>query len=269
MRVTGARGSESEFDMTPGVLLDIDGVLTQGGRAIDGAAAAVQELRDAGHPLLFVTNTTSRARGILAQDLRRVGFELEVDEILDPMVAAKDWIVAHDRAPAAIVVSPTSRPDLEGIEVDEDAPKALVLGDLGEGWSYAELNRVLGILLDNPDCALLALGGTRYWRAADGWRLDVGPFAAMFSMAADREAVICGKPARDFFHSACRRIGCDPADVVMVGDDVVSDVGGAIDAGLRGILVRTGKFREADLTRGVDPEVVIRSVADLPAHLRF
>lgn len=253
--------------MKTGILLDIDGVLTQSGRAIEGAADTVHALRDAGHPMLFVTNTTSRARSILAQDLRRVGFELEVDEILNPMVAAKAWIVAEERAPAAIFVSATSRPDLEGIAVDEESPRSLVLGDLQERWDYQQLNHVLGLLLDNPDCALLALGGTRYWRAADGWRLDVGPFAAMFSMAADREAVICGKPSRDFFHLACRMIDRKPAEVVMVGDDVVSDVGGAIDAGLRGLLVRTGKFRHGDLEKDVDHEAVLDSVADLPRHL--
>ena len=253
--------------MKCGVLLDIDGVLTSAGRAIDGAAMAVQRVREAGHPLLFVTNTTSRARGVLAQDLRRAGFELEVGEILNPMIAAKDWILVHDRAPAAVFVSPTSRPDLEGIAVDEIAPKSLVLGDLGEAWSYDELNRVLGILLDNPDCVLLSLGGTRYWRAEDGWRLDVGPFAAMFSMASDREATVLGKPAREFFRLACRMIERDPADVVMVGDDVVSDVGGAVDAGLRGVLVRTGKFREGDVARGVSMDATLDSVASLPEFL--
>jgi len=32
----------------------------------------------------------------------------------------------------------------------------------------------------------------------------------------------------------------------MIGDDIVGDVQGAIDAGLRGVLVRTGKFRPSD-----------------------
>ena len=55
----------------------------------------------------------------------------------------------------------------------------------------------------------------------------------------------------------------------MVGDDVASDVGGTITAGMRGVLVRTGKFRPVDLTRGVEAHAVIDSVADLPELLEI
>ena len=52
----------------------------------------------------------------------------------------------------------------------------------------------------------------------------------------------------------------------MVGDDIVNDVEGARAAGLTGILVRTGKYREGDLSRGT-PDVVVDSLADVPALL--
>ena len=53
----------------------------------------------------------------------------------------------------------------------------------------------------------------------------------------------------------------------MVGDDVESDVGGALAAGLSGVLVRTGKYRrEAVEASGVRPTATIDSIADLP-HL--
>jgi ribonucleotide monophosphatase NagD (HAD superfamily) len=55
----------------------------------------------------------------------------------------------------------------------------------------------------------------------------------------------------------------------MVGDDVESDVGGAQAAGLAGILVRTGKYREAVLERsGIRPWAIVDSIADVPTLLR-
>ena len=51
----------------------------------------------------------------------------------------------------------------------------------------------------------------------------------------------------------------------MIGDDIIGDVQGAQLAGLRGGLVRSGKYRPADLERGVAPDVILDSVADLPA----
>ena len=50
----------------------------------------------------------------------------------------------------------------------------------------------------------------------------------------------------------------------MIGDDVRGDVGGAQDAGMRGVLVKTGKFAAADLEQGISPDAVLDSVADLP-----
>jgi ribonucleotide monophosphatase NagD (HAD superfamily) len=55
------------------------------------------------------------------------------------------------------------------------------------------------------------------------------------------------------------------SEVVMIGDDVRSDVKGAQDAGLSGVLVRTGKFQLRDLDRGVEPDEVLDSIADVPA----
>jgi ribonucleotide monophosphatase NagD (HAD superfamily) len=54
----------------------------------------------------------------------------------------------------------------------------------------------------------------------------------------------------------------------MVGDDVESDIGGALRAGLAAILVRTGKYRDDALRdSGVEPSAVVDSVADVPALL--
>ena len=75
--------------------------------------------------------------------------------------------------------------------------------------------------------------------------------------------MVFGKPGAAFFHAAAAKLGLRPSDISMVGDDIHADIGGAQAAGLRGVLVRTGKFRPADLEGDVRPDVVIDSVADL------
>jgi len=51
----------------------------------------------------------------------------------------------------------------------------------------------------------------------------------------------------------------------MLGDDIETDIGGAQHAGLKGVLVRTGKFRPSDLDGQVRPWLVLDSIAELPA----
>jgi ribonucleotide monophosphatase NagD (HAD superfamily) len=53
----------------------------------------------------------------------------------------------------------------------------------------------------------------------------------------------------------------------MVGDDIHADIGGAMAAGLKGVLVRTGKFRPSDLAGEVKPDLVIDSIAALPGRV--
>jgi ribonucleotide monophosphatase NagD (HAD superfamily) len=85
-----------------------------------------------------------------------------------------------------------------------------------------------------------------------------------------RKAVAVGKPAPEGFLAAAARLGVEPEEMYMVGDDLNNDVIAAQIVGMTGVLVRTGKFRQDTLTRwaedefAMQPNHVIDSVADLP-----
>ena len=105
-----------------------------------------------------------------------------------------------------------------------------------------------------------------FWRTSDGFELDAGAYVIGLEHAAGVQAVVCGKPAAAYFEAALSVLGVAAEQAAMVGDDVVNDVDGARAAGLLGILVRTGKFRETDLERG-SPDHVVESLADVPSLL--
>jgi HAD superfamily hydrolase (TIGR01458 family) len=227
-------------------------------------------VRAHGIPRLFVTNTTSRSRAVLAGKLARFGIAGGEEDILTPPVAAAEWLRAHAVGEAvAAFVRPAARADFSGLHLlDDDAERGaayVVIGDLGAHWDFRTLNRAFRLLHHNPEARLIALGMTRYWLAADGISLDVAPFVAALEHATGRKPIVFGKPAANFFHAAAARLSLAPEEVLMVGDDVEADVGGAMAAGLTGALVRTGKFRPADLEGAVHPHLIIDSVAELPA----
>jgi ribonucleotide monophosphatase NagD (HAD superfamily) len=105
---------------------------------------------------------------------------------------------------------------------------------------------------------------TRYWHAADGLRLDTAPFVAALREASGAQPVVLGKPAQPFFAAALELLGSPAEQTLMVGDDIRGDIEGAQGCGIRGVLVRTGKFRPRDLESGVTPQAVLDSVAELP-----
>ncbi len=250
------------------VLLDMDGVLYEGDRAVTGAASAVAWLRERAVPHIFLTNTTSCPRTALASKLASLGIETTADRILTPPAAALGWLRANAPGPVALFVPEATLgefADIEALSGDaETGAASVVLGDLGEAWDFRTLNRAFRLLMAEPRPALVALGMTRYWRPPDGLRLDVAPFVVALEHASGLRAAVLGKPAPAFFEAALRALGCTATEALMVGDDIVGDVQGAQAVGIRGVLVRAGKFRPGDLAGAVEPAAVLDSVADLP-----
>lgn len=250
------------------ILFDLDGVFYRGDQPIRGAADVAAWVRDQAIPHLFLTNTTSRPRRSLVEKLAGLGIATDEDHILTPPVAAVQWCRRHLNAGrVALFVPESTRAEFAGLpqtESEEEAVAAVIVGDLGRAWSFDVLNRAFRLLMQSPQPRLIALGMTRYWRAADGLRLDVAPFVVALSHASGAEPLVLGKPAASFYQSAVEMLGVEGKDLVMVGDDIRGDIEGAQQAGLHAVLVRTGKFREEDLSLGIRPDAVLDSVADLP-----
>jgi HAD superfamily hydrolase (TIGR01458 family) len=255
------------------ILLDIDGVLHVSGEPIPGAPEAVRELREDGHRIRFVTNNTTRGRRRLADELEQLGLELEEEEIATTPVAAGK-LLAGKRVLALTMAA--VREDLaervELVDAEGEAEVVLVGGadeseETAEVFRYENLNRAFAAL--ESGARLVCLHKNRWWQTSRGPLLDSGAFVAGLEYAAGVEAEVVGKPARPYFEAALADLGADPGDAWMVGDDVEADVGGAKAAGLRGVLVRTGKFRAEALEQArPQPDGVVDSIADLPAHLR-
>jgi HAD superfamily hydrolase (TIGR01458 family) len=225
-----------------GVLLDLGGVVYTGSVPLPGALEAIARLHDAGLPVRFITNTTRRSRERILADLADMGLAVAPDELLTPSEIAVA-LLRRDHLKPHLLVHPGLEPDFAG-----DFPgdgEAVVIGDAGAHFAYATLNAAFRKL--NAGAAFLALAKNRSFADDDGQlSLDAGPFVAALEYATGRAATVLGKPSPDFFALAVESLGVPPESVAMVGDDVEGDVLGALDAGLMGILVRTGKYRAGD-----------------------
>ncbi|MEO8096131.1 MAG: TIGR01458 family HAD-type hydrolase [Acidobacteriota bacterium] len=250
-----------------GILFDMDGVVYNSETLISGAPETLAWARAQGIAHMFVTNTTSRGRGVLVEKLAHFGIPATEDDILTPCIAAREYMLAQGGGPVALFVPQNSHAEFSGLPLldpsIERGARWVVVGDLGSGWDFATLNRAFRLLQSTPEATLVALGMTRFWQAGDGLRLDTAPYVAALECATGRKAVVLGKPAEAFFHAAALKLRLAASEVLMIGDDVHVDVGGAQAAGLKGALVKTGKYREGDLTGSVRPDFVLDSIAGL------
>jgi len=242
-----------------GMLVDLDGTLYVGDEPVEGAREAIGRLKSSGFVLRYVTNTTRKPRREVREHLHALGFEVQEAEIFTPATAAAGLIGAWTCFP---LVDESLLEDLEGVTLTQDRPDYVLVGDLGEGFTYDRLNAAFRHLMNGAE--LIALQKNRYWREEDGLSLDAGPFVAALEYASGKSATVIGKPEKGFFRLALEELGLGPHEVAMVGDDAEADVAGARAAGLKGIQVKTGKYRPGT---GGETDLTLESFADLPEAL--
>ena len=236
---------------------------------VPGADDAIQFLKEHGYSYRFVSNTTRKCRHSIAERLARMGLDIPEDYIFTPPVAAVAYMKKNKKRQFHLLVTGDVTEDFplyndEGVAA---VPDYIIIGDAGDEITYSALNTAFRDLMEGAE--LIALERDRYWMAPDGLSLSAGPFVSALEFATGKKSVLMGKPSRDFFELALRDMGLGPEQAVMIGDDICTDVRGARDAGMRGILVKTGKYRE-ELVRksAIRPDMIINSIADIRSILK-
>lgn len=249
-----------------GLIFDLDGTLYYGGKAIPGSRELVQVLRQGTIPFRFVTNTDSMSVAQVEERIARHGLEVISGETFTPWVAVRGFFAAHSGKTGFFVTTPTVEEELRDLPWNDVNPDFVVVGSCNERVSFPLFNQVLRYLRRGAD--LLTTSTAGWFVGSDGLEyVDTGAFAALFAYAAGKKARCLGKPSADFLLLAAGSMGVQANDVAVIGDDLDADIVGARAAGMRAILVRTGKFTEDNLSRAeAKPDVILDSVDDLLLH---
>ena len=262
------------------LLLDMDGVVVLRGSPLPGAAEAVNALVARGIPFRFLTNSSLWSRDTLARKLTASGIAVGPSEIVTALsasaaLAARRW----PGEPLYVLAAPDALREFEGQRLlsheEAAAPDgraaAVIVGDAAEGFTYARLNTAFRLVLRGA--RLVAMHRNRWWLTPEGITLDSGAFVRALEFAAGRRALVVGKPSPAFFAAALDSLAAEPtperrrtdvpaaggsgvpaadralarSDVLMVGDDLQSDVAGARQSGLRAAFVLSGKHGPLEL----------------------
>ena len=202
----------------------------------------------------------------MSQSLQAMGLPIEPPEIISAAYAA----VLHLRQMGSPTIYPVlaedAKQDFAEFPVSATAADVVVLGDIGDDWNYHALNRAFRLIMQGAQ--LLALHRGKYWQWEAGLQLDIGAFVAGLEYATDQEAIIVGKPNPCFFQRAIAALELPATQVAMVGDDIEADVGGAQAIGMKGVLVKSGKYRPHLAAKApVKPDAEIEKVGAIAQWL--
>ena len=261
------------LDEIKGWLIDLEGTLYFGDTLFPGAKEFIEKLRAKGTGFRFISNSNVLSRKQISQKLRSLGIPADEKEIFTASSATAHILTSFDGIKCYFAVADGLMDDFKGIEISEKNPDYVVVGDVGTAMNYELINKIFRFVMGGSE--LIALQKNKFVRGMDGLQIDAGAFITAIEYAADKEAKIIGKPSRQFFNLAVHDIRVATgqrwlsAQFAMVGDDIESDIKGAMDAGLAGILVKTGKTNDSYSAHfGIVPDLTFDSIDNLNKSLR-
>lgn len=251
------------FAQIKGLLFDLDGVLYVGSTPVAGAIEAVSKLRDSGLACRFITNTSTLSLQSLHKKINALGFDIPQAEIISAPQAALNFLKTQNNPICRFLLADDIKKDFTAFKQSDIEAEYIVVGDIGNAWTYPMLNEVFACLMRGAK--LIAIHKNRFWQTEHGLQMDIGAFIHGLEYASNSQAMMIGKPSADFFNIALADMQLSASQVLMIGDDIDSDVGGAQQAGIKSVLVCTGKYRQAYAdASNIKPDLLLDSIADLP-----
>jgi HAD superfamily hydrolase (TIGR01450 family) len=276
MRLTTVRYLIDHYNV---VLLDAYGVLVDASSAITGAPELIAELNSKNKQYFVVTNDASRLPETCAARFRGLGLPIPADRILTSGMVLEEYFVEHHLQDAGcVVLGPEDSLEyvrIAGGEIialpaeDHRAVQAVIIGDESGFATLEGLDAVLTLIFrkldrDEPIALLLPNPDLVYPKSGDRYGLAAGALAAMIEQALTArghraEFERLGKPYRPLFDEALRRAACPSDQVVMIGDQLETDIRGANAVGIAGALVTSGvaKLPEGELPAEIRPRYLL------------
>ena len=243
-------------------LIDLDGTLYFKGEPCPGAIETVNYLRQEKYQLRFLTNTTAKTPKMLHTQMQALGFDIYENEIFNATYTCLQYLRSQPKNRCHFMVDDAVKAFFREIPIDDDAPDFVVVGDYGEGFGFHALNHAFRLLMDGAE--LIALQKGLYWFSSEGMFLDCGAFVTLLEAAAGKTAKVMGKPSETFFKLALDDLQLSPSEVIVIGDDIPSDIVGAQTMEMQSILIKTGKFKPNQLENPVaKPTWVLDNVSGL------
>ena len=252
-----------------GFMIDMDGTVYKGWDIIPGAMDFIAALKAERIPFVFLTNNSSHTRSYYYEKLRKMGFDIEMKNVLTSNIATIRFVLSERPGKRVYVVgSPEVTEEVRsaGVDVVEEDPDIVYL-TFDRTITYEKINKAYKALINGAE--LIATHPDDVCPTETDYDIDIGPFIRMFEQMCQTKAVIIGKPNRLMLEMAAREMGVDPNGTVMVGDRLYTDIRMGELAGTSTILVLSGETSRADLeVSDVSPTYVLDSVADIPALLK-
>jgi 4-nitrophenyl phosphatase len=251
--------------MIQGIIFDLDGTIYRGTHAVPGAAQFVRQLAQRGIKVIFVTNRSNRTPESVCTQLKGYGIPCTIENVLTSAQATARhlgsgsvFFIGEEGLKQALLEA--------GLTMNQECPDYVVVG-FDRTVNYTKIEKASRLIqagarfiATNPDKAVNADGGISPGN---------GAIVAAIATASGISPIVVGKPQRAIIDMALERMGLEPEHVILVGDNLETDIKAGISAGISTVLILTGVSARMDVVNSpVKPHRVVENYAEL-AHIMF
>jgi HAD superfamily hydrolase (TIGR01450 family) len=234
-------------------IFDLDGTIYLGDELLPGARRLINELRGRGKVLRFVSNNPTKDPMMYAEKLARLGLPTPIEEIVNTVITMTRWLLANH--PDAVVFPIGEAPLIRaladiGIRMSSNpAEKDIVIASYDRGFTYEKLQIAFDAIWYYKRARLIATNPDPYCPIAGGCGEPdaAAVIAAIEACTGAKCETVVGKPYPIMLHATLAGLDIDPANCVMVGDRLSTDIRMALNAGMVSMLVLTGETSIDDL----------------------
>ena len=252
-----------DFD---GFLFDLNGVFYEDENIISGANETIDWLKKNGIPHKFISNNSTLSRKLFVEKLKKIGLKINISDVITSNYAGVLTIKKMGLKNCKLIMTEEAKLDYKKFQLQNKKIDAIVIGDIGEKWSFSLMNELMNDIISGAE--IIALHKGKYYQSQGKLKIDCGAFVAGLEYSTSKKAISIGKPKKSFFDLAAFDLGTNK--ICLVGDDLHNDIEGGQKMGYKTILVKTGKYRQNIFDKSkIKPDFCIPSIKELIKLFKF
>ena len=247
-----------------GYFIDLDGTIYKGKERIPTGEVFVHELQRRNIPYLFVTNNTTRTPETVQTMLaEQFNVETPIETIYTATLATVDYLNDKNLGKKVYVIGDVGLKQAiaeAGYVEDTDTPDYVVVG-LDWEVDYEKLS--IATLAIQKGAHFVGTNPDLNIPTERGLMPGAGSIITLIEVATRVKPVYIGKPNAIIMEKAVEHLGLPRQEVIMVGDNYLTDIRAGIDNGIPTLLVTTGFTKPEEVPDlPIQPDYVLSSLAE-------
>ncbi len=246
-------------------VIDLDGTMYRGNQIIQSAKKFIDALNERNEKFYFLTNNAKRTKKQNVEHMERMGFQgIKKEQFFTSSMAAAIYAKEHYTGKNAYYIGQDGLKEAlmeQGFVITEHDVDFVFVG-LDTTGTYEKYSKALSFLLDHA--ILIGTNDDRLLAQPDGFSIGNGSIVAMYEYATKQVSPKIGKPHSPILESALKYMNKEKNEVILVGDNLETDILLGVNCGVETVFVTTGVHTRNDVERlQIHPDCIVDSLEEL------